>query len=227
MNQQTHLIGIVGGSCSGKTWLADRLLQMFGDLACRVSQDDFYKDHSHLPENRRRKINFDHPSALDWERFEKVLMDCHLGHTTSVPSYDFATHSRIIQNVKLRPRPLIIVDGLWLLIQKRIRRLFDFCVFLQCPEKIRLLRRTQRDVVERQRLKQGVQSQFKKTVAPMHHIYVEPQAKLAHLVFNEKFGENDLIRLSQPLSELLAVNSTTAEEKKYEQVLDRRITIHE
>jgi uridine kinase len=227
MISRTQLIAIIGGSGSGKTWLSNKLLHIFGPLACHIAQDNFYKDCSNLPEQERKKINFDHPSALDWARFETTLQDCREGRLTSIPQYDFVTHTRTGENREFRPKPLVIVDGLWLLTRANIRRFFNFCIFLRCSERIRLVRRIQRDIVERGRTRAVIIQQFKGTVSPMHRLFVEPQQRWAHLVFNRVLSEDDLVSLSHPLSILLTKHSYFHDSQNDSTESERRVTIHE
>src|SRR4051794_20374770 len=124
------LIAIVGGSGAGKSWLAERMQLELGDSAVRLSLDDFYRDRSHLPSQRRLRLNFDHPRAIDWAAFEDVLRDCVAGRTTRIPQYDFATSSRLPGTKTLRPKPLVLVEGLWLLRRPSVRRFFQLCLFI-------------------------------------------------------------------------------------------------
>lgn len=197
------LIAIAGGSGSGKTWLADWLRRLIGPRAAlRLAQDDFYRDRSHLPPERRAAINFDHPAALDWEAFEAALTALRAGRPGWLPEYDFATHTRV-GTVQLEPRPLVLVDGLWLLRRPAIRRLFDLSVFLRCPEPERLRRRLARDIVERARRAEDVRAQFRRTVAPMHRRHVEPQARHADLVIEYPLRTADLFRLGEAVWRVL------------------------
>jgi len=180
-----QLIAIVGGSGAGKTWLADRLQQALGPEACRLSLDNFYRDRSHLPPARREQINFDHPRAIDWPCLERVLKDCRAGRATHLPHYNFTSHTRLRTDQSWRPRPLIIVDGLWLLGRPAVRRLFDLRIFLDCPAELRLRRRLARDARERGRSHASVRRQFQATVAPMHGRYVTPQAAWADVVLKQ------------------------------------------
>src|ERR1700759_826216 len=122
------LVAIVGGSASGKTWLADQLQGLLGKTAARLSLDYFYRDRSHLSPARRARINFDHPRAIDWKSVERVLKDCRANRITQVPSYDFATHSRRARTHTLRPKPVILMDGLWLLRRPSLRKLFTLSI---------------------------------------------------------------------------------------------------
>src|SRR5207247_8155052 len=136
-----QLVAIVGGSGAGKTWLADRLQGLAGRKAGRLTQDNYYRDWSHLPPAKRRGINFDHPDALDWTLFEATLCDLRAGRVSRIPTYDFSTHCRIPDGELVRPRPVMLVDGLWLLHRPEIRRLFHLRIFLHCPAAERLRRR--------------------------------------------------------------------------------------
>ena len=203
------LVAIVGGSGSGKSWLADRLQTRLGKTAARLSLDDFYHDRSHLPAKRRARINFDHPRAIDWDRLERVLRDCAAWRTTRVPQYDFKTHSRRADGKVLHPKPLIIMDGLWLLRRPRIRRLFELRIFIDCSTKLRLNRRLERDLLLRGRSQASVKRQFRETVEPMHILYVVPQARWAHIRRPSPISDDDVVHLAGQLSALSKMIKTT------------------
>lgn len=177
-----RLVAITGGSGAGKTWLADKLQHLFGNQAGRITQDSFYRDRSHLPAEERGRCNFDHPEALDWDCFRETLEAVRAGRETRMPVYDFATHTRGLGEQAVAPRPIMIVDGLWLLHHPEVRRLFSLSLYVPCPEDERLRRRVARDTLERGRTEDSVREQFRDTVAPMHRRFVEPQARHAHLV---------------------------------------------
>jgi uridine kinase len=179
------LIAIAGGSGSGKSWLADRLQSKFGTDAARLSLDDFYHDLQNMPRSQRQRVNFDDPEAVDWIRFEAVLRDGPEGRAVFLPRYDFSTHTRRPQDEPWTHRPLVFVDGLWLLQRPSVRALFDLRVFLDCPENIRWRRRLARDVAERGRTPDSVREQFWNTVAPMHDSWVAPQVLWADVVLSE------------------------------------------
>jgi uridine kinase len=199
--QKPRFIAIVGGSGAGKTWLADRLQKALGKEAARISLDDFYLDRSHLSQVTRARINFDHPRAIDWRAFETVLRRCARGKIVKVPQYDFATHSRKNTGCVLKPKPFIIVDGLWLLRRPAVRRLFDFTIFLDSPEKLRLERRLARDCAERGRDEASVKLQFSDAVAPMHECFVAPQKRRAGIVFSQPPTNHDVAGLVKQLRE--------------------------
>lgn len=194
------LVAIVGGSAAGKTWLADQLQAFLGGNATRLSLDDFYLDRSHLSPARRARLNYDHPRAIDWECVEKVLRDFLAGRAASVPSYDFATHSRRPKMKRVPSNQVILVDGLWLLHRRSLRRLFAISVFIHCPARTRLSRRVARDVQMRSRTRESVRRQFMETVDPMHMLHVEPQARWAHICLCTPVKKSDLRRLAGQLA---------------------------
>lgn len=175
------LVAIVGGSGAGKTWLAEQLEARLGGNIARFCADDFYRDQSHLPPARRARINYDHPRAIDWERLEGVLKDCREEKETRIPQYDFATHTRRKNEKRLKPGPLIIVDGLWLLRRRAVRRHFHLTIFIKCPTKLRLQRRLARDLLSRGRDSASVIRQFRETVEPMNARHVSPQVRWADI----------------------------------------------
>ena len=194
------LVAIVGGSASGKSWLADRLQKFLGDNAARLSLDNFYLDRSHLPPGRRARINYDHPRAIDWKSLEKVLQACQAGRATRIPRYDFATHSRHRDTQLLRPKPVILVEGLWLLHRRALRRIFGLSIFIECPARTRLDRRLARDVALRGRNRESVRRQFLECVEPMHALHVAPQAHRADLRLRAPVKKSDLNRLVKHLT---------------------------
>lgn len=198
------LVAIVGGSGSGKSWLADRLQQALGDDASRLSLDDFYRDRSHLPPARRAELNFDHPLAIDWAALETTLRQCAQGRQASVPVYDFHTHTRAARPRDFTPGRLVLFDGLWLLRRPSVRRFFDYSIFLDCPAPLRLSRRLARDCAERGRSRASVARQFATTVEPMHVKYVEGQRKWADRVLSNEAGNGTLDALVKVLSHRLA-----------------------
>lgn len=206
-----RLVAITGGSGAGKSWLADRLQILFGRTAGRLSLDSFYRGCAHLPPAARDRLNFDDPAAIDWPCFAGVLDSLRRNRACRVPRYDFGTHTRRDESDCLPPRPLVIVDGLWLLHHPDIRRLFDLTVFLHCTEEERLRRRLARDGAERQRSEASVREQFRSTVAPMHAKYVSPQAAHADLLLHHPLREMELLQLQERLSRLVPVTGGTCE----------------
>ena len=194
--RKSRLVALVGGSGAGKSWLAGEIQKAVGDGVDRLSQDDFYLDRSHLAPARREHVNYDHPRAIDWARLEKALNECRAGRVFRVPRYDFATHTRLPRSERRRPKPVTIVEGLWLLRRPSLRRLFDLRIFLDCPVRLRLVRRIARDAAERGRSRDSVQRQFWKTVAPMHDRHVAPQAGFADVVLRGSPGSAQVRQLA-------------------------------
>ena len=213
-----RLIAITGGSGSGKSWLAERLQELLGH-AQRLSLDAFYLDRSRLSAGRRARINYDHPRCIDWPLAVHVFQQLKAGRPVSVPHYDFATHSRIAGSNILTPSPLFLVEGLWLL-RRPMRRMFDLSIFLDCPAQRRLGWRIARDTVERGRSAESVRQQFCATVAPMHDVYVEPQAGHADLVLRQPLNTKSVERLFDRVWSLVAADAIYPDSKRVS-LLDR------
>jgi uridine kinase len=202
-----RLVAIVGGSGAGKGWLAERLGRLLGEQACHLSLDNFYRDRASLAPNQRGRLNFDNPRAIDWNRAERALRDCRAGRATQLPRYDFATHRHLPASALWQPKPLVLVEGLSLLVRPPVRRLFDLKIYLDCPPRLRLRRRLIRDVAERGRTPDIVKRQYRSTVAPMHARYVEPQRRWADLVLAQPFRKTDILQLAERLWALLCAGS--------------------
>jgi uridine kinase len=196
------LVAIVGGSGSGKSWLAERLEKSFAGRAARLSLDDFYRDRSRLPPARRAKINFDNPAAIDWLCFRSVLVNLSKGKSARLPEYDFTSHSRKARWRTLQPKQVVIVDGLWLLRSPALRRLFDQTIFLDCCEATRLSRRLARDLKTRGRTERSVREQFQTTVQPMHAKFVQSQRKWADIVIEENFSPQQVTEIGDGIQKL-------------------------
>lgn len=198
-----QFVAIVGGSGSGKTWLADRLASQLGRRAGRLSLDDFYQDRSHLTLAQRKRINFDHPRAIDWTRFLKTLRELKRGRYAHIPIYDFTRSTRSDRSQECRPHPVMLIDGLWLLRQPQSRRLMDFSIYLRCPARLRLERRLNRDAAERARTGAFVRHQFRTHTEPMHRRFVEPQSRRAQVVLSSPLSDADVISLGDRISQAL------------------------
>jgi uridine kinase len=203
------LVAIVGGSGAGKTWLAKKLHAELGPDAAYFSLDDFYRDCSRIKPERRAKINFDHPRTIDWECMEKVLADLKAGRAARLPRYDFKTHSRIREKMALACKPMVLVDGLWLLHRRSLRRLFALKIFIDCPARTRRGRRLLRDLRSRGRTRISILEQLKNTVEPMHERFVAPQRKWADVVLRHTFDSGEVRRLARHLREQLDLLQST------------------
>jgi uridine kinase len=196
MKTRPKLIALVGGSGAGKSWLSHQLQEALELPSARLSLDNFYRDQSHLPPPMRERVNFDHPRVIDWKLAEAVLLGCRAGRSVYVPRYSFVTHTRLRTFNMVNPRPIILVDGLWLLWRPRLRSLFDLRIFLHCPACLRLERRLERDIAARGRDDRSVRRQFQETVAPMHKRFVQPQAKWADVVLRQPPGPREVHHLA-------------------------------
>jgi uridine kinase len=205
--RQSRLVAVVGGSGAGKSWFIQRICELLGEKAGHLQLDDFYRDRSKLPLARRARVNFDEPRAIDWRYAERVLLDCRAGHSTELPRYDFATHCRIVERATWEPRPIVFVDGLWLLRRPDLRQLFDLKVYLDTPHTLRRDRRLARDVRERGYSQSETHRRFQQEVLPMHHRYVEPQKRYADIVLSQPFVEGELAVLADRLWTLVETAS--------------------
>ena len=178
------LIGIAGGTGSGKSTFADRLLALFPNEITVISYDNYYKPQDHLEFEERIKTNYDCPDALDTDLLVKHLRALQEGESVDIPNYDFKIHTRKAEMTRLEPSPIILVDGILTFHDERLREMFDIKIFTDADADERILRRLRRDVRERGRDIDGVISQYLGTVKPMHGIYVEPTKKYADIIIN-------------------------------------------
>jgi uridine kinase len=202
LSRKCHVVAIIGGSGSGKTWLAHQLEQALRPNVARLSVDDFYRDRSGLPPGRRARINFDHPRAIDWPTLEVALNNLVRGRTALVPRYDFKTHSRSPSGRRQQPRPIILIEGLWLLHRARLRRLISLSIFLECAARLRLGRRLARDLASRGRDPESIREQFRHKVQPMHQRFVKPQKAKADVVLTGECGVFEIRKLVRELKRL-------------------------
>ena len=193
------LIGITGGTGSGKSSIADAIYSSFSnECIAMIQQDMYYKDQSHLSMEERIKTNYDHPKAFDNDLLIKHLNDLINGIAIEKPIYDFSCHNRAKETVRVEPRSIIIVEGILVLEDERIRNLADIKVFVNCDDDLRFIRRLQRDVEERGRSVETVINQYLSTVRPMHHLFVRPTIRYADIIIpndtQHKVGTQMLIR---------------------------------
>jgi uridine kinase len=197
------IVGIVGGSGSGKTWLAERLAKALGaDKAAIVCQDSFYKDLSHLTPAQRCEVNFDDPKALDWAAFRKCLSHIASGRIGRIPRYNFSTHARDVGETLVEPREVVIFEGLWLLHRAALRRYFQLAVFIDADANLCLERRLQRDVCERGRCSDEVKAWYDARVLPMQRQFVDPQCWQADFILKAPVTEQHVQDLAKRISNL-------------------------
>ena len=186
----TIFIGIAGGTGSGKTTLADRLVDSFGrDEVSIIRHDNYYKRHDEMTYEERCKLNYDHPDAFDNDLLREHLLQLKEGKTIEVPVYDYTIHNRSNEVEKVVSAPVIVLEGILIFQEPMISELMDIKVFVDTDADVRILRRIQRDVEERGRSLQSVISQYLTTVKPMHEQFVEPSKRKADIIIPEG-GEN-------------------------------------
>lgn len=186
------IIGVAGGSGSGKTTVVNHIIDRIGaDNILLLQHDSYYRDLKHLPLKERIKQNFDHPSSLETElmiRHVKALME---GYQVEIPIYDFSKHIRKEETKLVDPKKIILIDGILIFAEKELRDLLDIKLYVDTDDDIRLLRRIQRDILERDRSLESVLSQYQKFVRPMHLEFVEPSKRYADIII-PRGGENDI-----------------------------------
>jgi uridine kinase len=180
------IIGIAGGSGSGKTTVAQSILQRVGPERISFLQHDaYYKDLSGLPPVQRAEVNFDHPNSLETELLIEHVKQLHESLPVEVPIYDFSTHSRTDRTYTVQPRGVVLVEGILIFAEAALRALFDVKIFVDTDADLRLIRRLERDISERGRTTESVIKQYLTTVRPMHLEFVEPSKRYADVIIPE------------------------------------------
>ncbi|MFR1685649.1 uridine kinase [Massilimicrobiota timonensis] len=187
MKNQAVIIGIAGGSASGKTSIAKQLYDYFkGHHKVKIlKQDDYYKDQSHLSFEERAKTNYDHPFAFDTDLLVEHLKKLKKKERIEKPTYDYTLHTRSSITEVIEKRDVIILEGIFVLAEPSIRELCDILVYVDTDSDIRFIRRLKRDIEERGRSLQSVCEQYLTTVRPMHEQFIEPSKKYAHIIIPE------------------------------------------
>jgi uridine kinase len=181
MNNIT-MVGIAGGTGSGKTTFAQAVAEQLEDKATLIAHDNYYRAHDDLIYDQRVVLNYDHPDAYETSLLIKHLIDLKQGKSVEIPTYDFALHNRAARTITIHPSPVIIVEGILILADERLRDLLDIKVFVDVEADVRILRRLARDVDERGRSVQSVIDQYFATVKPMHEAFVEPSKRFADFI---------------------------------------------
>ena len=185
MNNNILVIGIAGGTGSGKTTLMKNIVEKFGDVVTVLSHDNYYRRNDHLTYEERCRINYDEPAALETDLMAKHLDALRQGQGIDCPVYDFSQHNRSDETVRIEPRQVIIVEGILIFENEPLRELMDIRIFVDTDADVRLCRRIKRDVNKRGRSLESVLEQYQATVKPMHEKYVEPSKHFAHIVVPE------------------------------------------
>ena len=187
---ESIIIGIAGGTGSGKSTFTNRLKNEFQDEVAVIYHDNYYRDQSHITFEERKKTNYDHPDSIETELLIEHLKELKKGNAVQCPVYDYSQHNRSDQVITIEPKRVILLEGILVLADERLRDLIDIKVYVEADADERILRRVIRDVKERGRDIEGVVEQYLTTVKPMHYLYVEPTRSTADIVINS--GKNPI-----------------------------------
>ena len=180
------IIGICGGTGSGKTTIARSIVETVGaDQVVLVEQDSYYRNFGDLPLDERHQANFDHPDSIDSEMLVNHLIRLKQGLTVEMPVYDMKTHTRTDEIEHIEPKPIVVLEGILIFSEPRVLDLIDIRIFVDTPDDVRLMRRMRRDIEERGRTWQMTLDQYERTIRPMHFEFVEPSKRHAHIIIPE------------------------------------------
>ena len=192
------IIGIYGGTGSGKTTIVNIIASHFSSNDIEIiSQDSYYKDNSDISYEDRCKLNFDHPDAIDFNLLHKHLKNLRKGKTVEQPIYDFKIHNRLKKTIQIKPKKILILEGILIMCHAEIRSIFDLKIFINANSKTRMERRIKRDIVERGRSRDEVLKRYIETLKPMHEKFIEPTKIYANYIienqFNNKLNIDELL----------------------------------
>lgn len=192
MSKSPLILGVAGGSGSGKTTVVENIVAGIGrENILMIEHDSYYRDLSHLPLEERRKQNFDHPASLETELMIRHLSALRSGYQVDIPVYDFVAHIRTKNTIPASPKNIILIDGILIFTEPKLRSLMDIKLFVDTDDDVRLMRRLRRDILERGRSFDGVLSQYENFVRPMHLEFVEPSKRYADIII-PRGGENEV-----------------------------------
>lgn len=184
--RRPYLIGVAGGSNSGKTTIASRLAELIGtDHLSLIKLDSYYLDRPGEPIEVRAAANYDHPDAFDWELLNDHVAALIAGATVDVPVYDYTMHARAESSDSVPPARVVVVEGILVLWEPRLRERFDLKIFVDTPADLRIIRRLRRDVAERGRTPESILDQYLATVRPSHELFIEPSKRYADVIVPE------------------------------------------
>jgi uridine kinase len=190
MSKSPLILGVAGGSGSGKTTVVENIVAGIGrEKILKIEHDSYYRDLSHLPLEDRKKQNFDHPASLETELMIRHLSALRSGYKVDIPVYDFVAHTRSDKTIPASPKSIILIDGILIFSEPKLRSLMDIKLFVDTDDDVRLMRRLRRDILERGRDFDGVLSQYENFVRPMHLEFVEPSKRYADIII-PRGGEN-------------------------------------
>ena len=214
MSKQAIIIGISGPSASGKSLLANTIVNELGsEQVVVISEDAYYKDKSHLPFAERAKVNYDHPNAFDHSLLCEHLRKLQQGESVEIPIYSHSKHIRLAETRHIGRHAIIVLEGILLFVDKPLRELMDIRIFMSTPLDICLTRRLKRDVVERHRSFESVVHQYETTVRPMYLQFIEPSSRYADLIV-PRGGENRIAidMIQAKMRELIAMHTNNPKE---------------
>ena len=192
------IIGIYGGTGSGKTTIVNMIASHFSSNDIEIiSQDSYYKDNSDISYKDRCKLNFDHPDAIDFNLLHKHIKNLRKGETVEQPIYDFKIHNRLKKTIQIKPKKILILEGILIMFHAEIRSIFDLKIFINANSKTRMERRIKRDIAERGRSRDEVLKRYIETLKPMHEKFIEPTKIYANYIienqFNNKLNIDELL----------------------------------
>lgn len=189
LDRKICVLGVAGGSASGKTTIINRVKEYFGNDIAVISHDSYYKAHDDMEYEERCKLNYDHPDSFESDRMAEDVRKLMKGYAIEMPVYDYCIHNRSKETVTVEPKPVILMEGILVLENKELRDLMDIKIFVDADADERLMRRIRRDMAERGRSIESILEQYSQTVKPMHEEFVEPSKKYADVII-PRGGEN-------------------------------------
>ena len=190
MSEKICVLGVAGGSASGKTTIIKKLQDYFGKDIAVISHDAYYKAHPEMSFEERSHLNYDHPDSFESDRMAEDVRKLIKGHPIDMPVYDYVIHNRSDETIRIEPKTVIVMEGILILENKELRDLMDIKIFVDTDADERLMRRIKRDMIERGRSIESIIDQYAKTVKPMHEEFVEPSKKHADIII-PRGGENE------------------------------------
>jgi uridine kinase len=203
--ERPFIIGIAGGTGSGKTTIAHSVLEILGgERVVLIQQDAYYRDLAHLTFEERTQINFDHPDSFETDLLVEQLRLLRSGRSVDRPVYDYSAHTRNSEVVRIEPEPVILVEGILVLVESDLRDQFDLKIYIDTDADLRLMRRLRRDIVERGRSVESVLMQYESTVRPMHLQFVEPSKRYADIIVPEGYNPGAIGTVTSMIRHYLA-----------------------
>jgi len=199
---QSIIIGVAGGSGSGKTTVSQEILRRVGaERIAFIQHDSYYRDQSHLPVEQRARLNYDHPDILETGLLVSHLQQLQAGQPVDIPLYDFTTHTRRKETRRVEPKRVILVEGILIFVEPALRKMFDVRIWVDTDADVRFIRRLRRDIAERGRTVESVIEQYEATVRPMHLEFAEPSKRYADLIIPQ--GGHNIVAMDMVVARIL------------------------